>query len=198
MLKRLLDISVAGSSLIILFPLLLTLAFLIFFLMGRPIFFIQERPGYLEKPFKLLKFRTMNHRIGANGKLLSDAKRLTKFGYWLRSTSFDELPSLWNVFIGDMSLVGPRPLLIEYLPLYSSEEARRHLVKPGITGWAQVNGRNAISWSDKFDLDVWYVDNHTFFLDLKILLSTVKKVLFREGVTESGQVTMSKFRGNAK
>jgi lipopolysaccharide/colanic/teichoic acid biosynthesis glycosyltransferase len=140
----------------------------------------------------------MNDRVDVNGNLLSDIRRLSKFGGWLRSTSFDELPSLWNVFIGDISLVGPRPLLMEYLPLYSSEQARRHLVKPGITGWAQVNGRNAISWPDKFNLDVWYVDNQSFFLDLKILFLTIYKVLIQDGVAEKGEATMSKFTGNFK
>jgi lipopolysaccharide/colanic/teichoic acid biosynthesis glycosyltransferase len=140
----------------------------------------------------------MKDIVNRKGMQTPDIKRLTIFGLFIRSTSIDEIPSLWNVFIGDMSLVGPRPLLVEYLPLYSKEQARRHDVKPGITGWAQINGRNALSWREKFELDVWYVNNHTFFLDLKILLMTIKKVLFREGIAEKGQVTMSKFTGNTK
>jgi lipopolysaccharide/colanic/teichoic acid biosynthesis glycosyltransferase len=140
----------------------------------------------------------MKDILNRKGMQAPDIERLATFGLFIRSTSIDELPSLWNVFIGDMSLVGPRPLLVEYLPLYNKEQARRHDVKPGITGWAQINGRNALSWPEKFELDVWYVDNHTFFLDLKILLMTIKKVLFREGIAEKGQITMSKFTGNTK
>lgn len=164
--------------------------------LGSPVFFIQQRPGLGGEPFKMIKFRTMTVERDAKGCLLSDDVRLTSFGKWLRSTSLDELPELWNVLKGDMSLVGPRPLLIEYLPLYSPEQARRHEVRPGISGWAQVNGRNAISWEDKFKLDVWYVDNQSLWLDIKILWLTVKKVLVREGISADGEVTMNKFMGS--
>lgn len=159
-------------------------------------FFFQLRPGIHGKPFKMVKFRTMLDASDRNGNPLSDEQRLTKVGSWLRSTSLDELPELWNVLKGDMSLVGPRPLLSEYLPLYSQEQRRRHDVLPGITGWAQVNGRNAISWNEKFLLDVWYVENQTFLLDLKILCLTVKRVLTRDGVSAEGEATMPKFTGN--
>ena len=168
----------------------------LFFFQGFPIFFISDRLGKNYKVFKMIKFRTMTNQRNSDGVLLSDDERLTAFGKFLRSTSFDELPSLWNVIKGDMSLVGPRPLLMEYLPLYNARQAKRHDVRPGITGWAQVNGRNAISWQEKFDLDVWYVENQSFWLDLKILLMTVKKVIVRDGISGSGEVTMSKFTGN--
>ena len=171
---------------------------LVIFNFGLPILFKQVRPGYLGKPFQIFKFRTMHEKKNFYGKSLLDHLRVTNFGLNLRSSSLDELPTLWNVLKGEMSLVGPRPLLMEYLPLYNKKQARRHDVRPGITGWAQINGRNALSWREKFELDVWYVDNHTFFLDLKILLMTIKKVLFREGIAEKGQVTMSKFTGNTK
>ena len=174
------------------------IAMFVLFNSGLPILFKQVRPGYLGKPFLILKFRTMHEKTNIFGKSLPDHLRVTNFGLNLRSFSLDELPTLWNVLKGEMSLVGPRPLLMEYLPLYNKKQARRHQVKPGITGWAQVNGRNALSWHVRFELDVWYADNHTFFLDLKILLMTVKKVLFREGIAESGQVTMSKFTGNTE
>jgi lipopolysaccharide/colanic/teichoic acid biosynthesis glycosyltransferase len=194
-MKRFFDILVASASLIVLALPLLFLALLVRFKLGSPIFFKQIRPGMYAKPFEMIKFRTMIDAYAANGALLLDSERLTPFGSFLRSTSLDELPELWNVLKGDMSLVGPRPLLMEYLPLYSSSQARRHEVRPGITGWAQVNGRNALSWEEKFELDVWYVDNHSFWIDLKILLLTVKKVLLREGISGAGEVTMSKFRG---
>ena len=164
--------------------------------LGSPVFFRQVRPGMNGEPFEMVKFRTMTDERGPDGQLLPDAVRLTAFGCFLRSSSLDELPELWNVLKGDMSLVGPRPLLMEYLPLYSPEQARRHEVRPGITGWAQVNGRNAISWEDKFRLDVWYVDHHSLWLDIKILLATIRKVLVRDGISASGEATMSKFTGN--
>jgi lipopolysaccharide/colanic/teichoic acid biosynthesis glycosyltransferase len=198
MIKRLFDIFLSALGLILLSPLIVMTAIFVFVDLGFPIFFTQIRPGYKGNLFKIYKFRSMNDIETKKGMQTPDIKRLTAFGLLIRSTSIDELPSLWNVLIGDMSLVGPRPLLVEYLSLYNGEQARRHNVKPGITGWAQVNGRNALSWRKRFELDVWYVDNHTFFLDLKILLITIKKVLFREGISESGQVTMSKFTGNTK
>jgi lipopolysaccharide/colanic/teichoic acid biosynthesis glycosyltransferase len=160
------------------------------------VFFRQLRPGLYGQPFEMVKFRTMTSEHGQDGKLLPDVQRLTVFGRVLRATSLDEIPELWNVLKGDMSLVGPRPLLMEYLPLYTPQQARRHEVRPGITGWAQVNGRNAISWEDKFALDVWYVDNRNLWLDIKILWLTVKKVLVREGISASGEATMPKFAGS--
>jgi sugar transferase EpsL len=193
MLKRVFDIIVAISSLLILLPVLAVVAVAIYVKMGRPIMFSQIRPGIHGAPFKMFKFRTMLQSTDKTGALLSDEMRLTRFGKFLRSTSLDELPELWNVLKGDMSLVGPRPLLMEYLPLYSAEQARRHEVKPGITGWAQVNGRNALSWDEKFVLDVWYVDNQTFFLDAKILCKTILKVLSREGIGNGVQPTMPFF-----
>lgn len=198
MIKRLFDFFVASMCIIVLIPLFFILYFLILWHLGQPAIFVQMRPGLHGKPFKLYKFRSMTYEKDLDDNLLPDADRLHVFGCFLRAFSFDELPSLWNVIKGEMSLVGPRPLLMEYLPLYNKRQARRHDVKPGITGWAQANGRNALSWQEKFELDIWYVDNHTLFLDLKILLMTVKKVLFREGIAESGQVTMSKFTGNTK
>ena len=198
MLKRLFDILLSALALILLSPLIAITAIFVIIDLGFPIFFTQIRPGYRGNLFKIYKFRSMKDIETKKGIQTPDIKRLTAFGLLIRSTSIDELPSLWNVLMGDMSLVGPRPLLVEYLSLYNKEQARRHNVKPGITGWAQVNGRNALSWRERFELDVWYVDNHTFFLDLKILLMTVKKVLFREGIAQSGQVTMSKFTGNTK
>ena len=166
--------------------------------MGGPVLFHQIRPGLHSKPFKMIKFRTMRDEIDSNGNLLPDSERLTRFGRFLRSSSLDELPELWNVLKGDMSLVGPRPLLIEYLPLYSPKQARRHEVRPGITGWAQINGRNAIAWDEKFALDVWYVDNRTVWLDLKIIWLTIRKVVKREGISAAGEVTMYPFKGNSK
>jgi lipopolysaccharide/colanic/teichoic acid biosynthesis glycosyltransferase len=195
-MKRFFDILVASASLIVLALPLLLLAILIRLQLGSPIFFRQIRPGLHAKPFEMIKFRTMIDAYSASDALLPDFERLTPFGSFLRSTSLDELPELWNVLKGDMSLIGPRPLLIEYLPLYSSTQARRHEVRPGITGWAQVNGRNALSWDEKFALDVWYVDNRSFWLDIKILFMTVKKVLLREGISGGGEVTMSKFTGS--
>jgi lipopolysaccharide/colanic/teichoic acid biosynthesis glycosyltransferase len=198
MIKRLFDILFSALVLILLSPLIVITAIFVIIDLGFPIFFTQIRPGYRGNLFKIYKFRSMKGSVNRKRMQTPDIDRLTTFGLFIRSTSIDEIPSLWNVFIGDMSLVGPRPLLVEYLPLYNKEQARRHDVKPGTTGWAQINGRNTLSWREKFELDVWYVNNHTFFLDLKILLMTVKKVLFREGISESGQVTMSKFTGNTK
>ena len=174
------------------------IAMFVFFNFGLPILFKQVRPGFLGKPFLILKFRTMHYKTNISGKTLPDHLRVTNFGLNLRSFSLDELPTLWNVLKGEMSLVGPRPLLVEYLPLYNKKQARRHQVKPGITGWAQVNGRNKLSWPDKFNLDVWYVDNQSFLLDLKILIKTFKKVIFRDGVAGDNHPTMQKFTGNTK
>lgn len=195
MIKRLFDISVALVMGLTAWPILVATALLIRFRLGSPVVFSQARPGLEGKPFRMLKFRTMTNAVDECGVLLPDAARLTPFGKFLRSTSLDELPELWNVLKGEMSLVGPRPLLMEYLPLYSPEQARRHQVRPGITGWAQVNGRNALSWEEKFRLDVWYVDHRSFWLDLKILFLTVKKVFVREGISATGEATMSKFTG---
>jgi lipopolysaccharide/colanic/teichoic acid biosynthesis glycosyltransferase len=175
---------------------LLALVWLVRRKLGSPVLFSQVRPGLHGKPFTMVKFRTMTDERGPDGVLLPDAKRLTDFGRFLRASSLDELPELWNVLRGDMSLVGPRPLLMEYLPLYTPEQARRHEVRPGITGWAQVNGRNAISWADKFALDVWYVDHSSLWLDVKILWRTVRKVLVRDGISAAGEATMSKFTGS--
>lgn len=194
-MKRLFDLIVAAVALLLLALPLLSLIWLVRRKLGSPVFFRQTRPGQHGKPFKMVKFRTMTDARGLNGELLPDAERLTPFGRFLRASSLDELPELWNVLKGDMSLVGPRPLLMEYLPLYSPEQARRHEVRPGITGWAQVNGRNAISWDDKFRLDVWYVDHHSMWLDIKILWLTVKKVLVREGISAAGEATMPRFTG---
>jgi lipopolysaccharide/colanic/teichoic acid biosynthesis glycosyltransferase len=176
---------------------LLLLALAVRWWLGAPILFSQIRPGLDGQPFRMYKFRTMTDNCDVNGVLLSDEERLVPFGRWLRSTSLDELPELWNVLKGEMSLVGPRPLLMEYLPHYSSEQARRHHVRPGITGWAQVNGRNAISWEDKFKFDVWYVDNQSLWLDVKILLLTVRKVLMREGINAAENATMPRFTGDS-
>ena len=195
-MKRAFDlISVISGSLLI-FPLILLLALLVLLRIGGPIFFCQTRPGLHGKPFMMVKFRTMTDARDAEGLLLPDAQRLTAFGKFLRSSSLDELPELLNVLKGEMSLVGPRPLLMEYLPLYSPEQTRRHEVRPGITGWAQVNGRNAISWEEKFKLDVWYVDNQSLVLDLKILWMTFAKVFKREGISQEGQATAEKFKGS--
>ena len=197
-MKRLLDILCAGGGLLLLSPLLLWLAWRIRQDIGSPVLFTQERPGKGGEPFRMIKFRSMRNASGPDGTLLPDAERLSPFGTTLRSTSLDELPEFWNVLKGEMSLVGPRPLPMEYLPLYSDEQVRRHEVRPGITGWAQVNGRNAISWEEKFALDAWYVDNRTIWLDFKIIWMTVKKVLIREGISADGEVTMSKFEGQKK
>lgn len=195
-MKRLLDLTAALFGLILLSPLILVLILLIRQKLGFPVFFTQVRPGLHGKPFKMIKFRTMTDARDADGNSLPDNIRLTAFGRFLRSTSLDELPELWNVLKGDMSLVGPRPLLMEYLPRYTHEQARRHQARPGITGWAQVNGRNAISWEEKFKFDVWYVDNQSFWLDLKILFLTIKKVFMREGISAEGEATMPKFTGS--
>lgn len=196
MVKRILDIFGALTGLFLFSPLLFITALLIWRQMGSPVFFRQSRPGRDSKPFGMIKFRTMRDAIDADGRPLPDAERLTKLGRLLRSSSLDELPELWNVLKGEMSLVGPRPLLMEYLPLYSPEQARRHEVRPGVTGWAQVNGRNAISWDEKFALDVWYVDNRSLWLDLKIIWLTIRKVIKRDGISAAGEATMSKFTGN--
>ncbi len=195
-MKRAFDLMAAVVVLLLLATPLLFLILMVRHKLGSPVFFRQIRPGLNGKPFEMIKFRTMTDARDANGKLLDDAHRLTLFGRFLRSSSLDELPELWNVLKGDMSLVGPRPLLMEYLPLYTPEQARRHEVRPGITGWAQVNGRNALSWDEKFRLDVWYVDNQSIQLDFKILALTVKKVLMRDGVNAAGEATMSKFTGS--
>ena len=195
MVKRLLDILAASFGLVILSPAIFVVTILVRRQLGAPVLFRQTRPGLFGHPFKMVKFRTMRNLSNLNGSQLADVERITKLGQRLRSSSIDELPELWNVLKGEMSLVGPRPLLMEYLPLYTPEQARRHDVRPGITGWAQVNGRNAISWDEKFALDVWYVDNRTIWLDLKIIWMTVKKVLIREGISAEGEVTMSKFTG---
>ncbi len=195
-MKRLIDIIVALLALLVLLLPLILLACLVACKIGRPIYFSQIRPGLYGKPFCMIKFRTMNNELDSDGHLLPDAQRLSSFGRFLRVSSLDELPELWNVIKGDMSLVGPRPLLMEYLPLYTKEQARRHNVRPGITGWAQVNGRNAISWEEKFKLDVWYVENQSFFLDVKILALTILKVIKRDGISAQGEVTMTKFTGS--
>ena len=194
-LKRLLDVAVSSCLLILLLPLMFFAAVAILLSMGRPVFFIQERPGKNEHVFRLFKFRTMSSDPSSSQG--SDTSRVTPLGDLLRRLSIDELPQLWNVLKGEMSLVGPRPLLVEYLPLYSAHQKRRHEVRPGITGWAQVNGRNAISWEDKFNLDVWYVDHRSLALDFKILLLTARKVFIPEGVNASGTMTMEKFQGSA-
>lgn len=194
-IKRALDCLLALAGLAILWPLLLLVALLIYLRMGPPVLFTQQRPGLHGRPFTLYKFRTMRDARAADGGLLPDADRLTPFGRFLRSTSLDELPELLNVLKGDMSLVGPRPLLIEYLERYTPHQARRHEVRPGITGWAQVNGRNALSWEDRFDLDVWYVEHCSLWLDLKILALTIWKVLKREGISQNGQATVEYFQG---
>jgi len=194
--KRIFDIVISSIAIIIAFPIMILIALLIYFTMGKPIIFRQVRPGLHGKPFVMYKFRTMTEERDEYGNLLPDEKRLTSFGRFLRSTSLDELPELFNVLKGDMSLVGPRPLLMEYLELYTPEQARRHEVKPGITGWAQINGRNALSWEDKFKLDVWYVDNWNIWIDIKILWLTVVKVIKREGINAEGHVTMPKFTGS--
>ena len=195
-MKRLFDVVVSACALLVLALPLLVVIWMVRRKLGSPVFFTQVRPGMHGKPFKMVKFRSMTSERGTDGELLPDAERLTPFGRFLRSTSLDELPELWNVLKGDMSLVGPRPLLMEYLPLYSPEQARRHAVRPGVTGWAQVNGRNAISWEEKFALDTWYVDHQSLLLDIRILWLTVKKVLVREGISAAGEATMGKFTGS--
>ena len=195
-IKKIFDLLLIFLSLPLTLPIYLLTMLLVLTQLNFPILFRQPRTGLNGKIFNIYKFRTMANDCDKDGNLLSDELRLTKIGKFLRSASLDELPSLWNVLKGDMSLVGPRPLLVEYLPLYSSKQARRHEVKPGITGWAQVNGRNAITWGEKFDLDVWYVDNQSIWLDIKILWLTVKKVIMRDGINQVGQSTMEKFKGN--
>lgn len=194
-IKRAMDVVVSLSALIALSPVLLVVALLVRSRLGSPVLFRQVRPGLGGQPFEMIKFRTMLDALGPDGQPLSDAERLTPFGRWLRSTSLDELPELWNVLKGDMSLVGPRPLLMEYLPLYSAEQARRHEVRPGVTGWAQVNGRNAISWDEKFALDIYYVKHGDIVVDLKILFLTLHKVLQRDGVSSATAATMERFTG---
>ena len=197
-LKRLFDIFASFFGLLILSPVIAIVAWQINRKLGSPVLFRQVRPGKDGKPFEMIKFRTMLDAVDANGQPLPDDQRMTPFGNFLRSTSLDELPELWNVLKGDMSLVGPRPLLMEYLPLYSAEQYRRHEARPGVTGWAQINGRNDLGWPERFKLDIWYVDNRSFLLDMKILFLTIKKVFVREGVSSKGSVTMEKFTGNKK
>ncbi|EPF73100.1 sugar transferase [Acinetobacter indicus] len=198
MLKRLLDIIIASIALILLSPLYFYVAHKVKKNLGSPVLFRQVRPGLHGKPFEMIKFRSMKDAADAKGNPLPDSERLTPFGKMLRATSLDEMPELWNVIKGDMSIVGPRPLLMEYLPLYNQEQAKRHLVRPGMTGHAQVNGRNAISWEEKFKLDTWYVENQSVWLDFKIMLKTVKKVLAKDDINEAGEATMSKFTGSEK
>ena len=195
--KRILDVALTIPALIVLSPLLVLIAFLVHFQMGVPVLFRQRRPGWHGQPFMLFKFRTMTDTRDAQGNLLSDSERLTRFGCFLRNTSLDELPELFNVLRGDMSLVGPRPLLMQYLNRYTPEQMRRHEVKPGITGWAQVNGRNALTWEQKFALDVWYVDHLSLWLDLRIIALTLWKILTREGISQPGHATMEEFWGSA-
>lgn len=196
-LKRIIDFILVFGVLIVIWPILLVITLWLHFTnKGAGAFFFQERPGKENKIFKVIKFKTMTDERDALGNLLPDADRLTPVGRFVRSTSIDELPQLINVLKGDMALIGPRPLLVQYLPLYSKEQARRHDVRPGITGWAQVNGRNAISWTKKFELDVWYVDHCSFWLDVKIIFLTIKKVFVREGISQEGQATMEVFTGN--
>lgn len=196
MLKRLLDIIIASIALILLLPLYAFVAYKVKKNLGSPVLFRQVRPGLHGKPFEMIKFRTMKDAVDANGQPLPDSERLTAFGKMLRSTSLDEMPELWNVIKGDMSIVGPRPLLTEYLPLYNEEQAKRHNVRPGMTGHAQVNGRNAIGWEEKFKLDTWYVDNQSTLLDFKIMFKTVYKVLVKDDISAEGEATMTKFTGS--
>lgn len=196
-MKRLFDVVCAALALLLLSPVLIVVAWLVRRQLGSPVLFRQMRPGLGGKPFQMVKFRTMLDATDVNGVALPDGERLTRFGRFLRASSLDELPELWNVLKGDMSLVGPRPLLMDYLPLYSPHEFRRHEVRPGVTGWAQVNGRNSLSWQQKFELDVWYVDNRSFWLDMRILWKTVIKVLKREGISAQGEATMERFRGSS-
>ncbi|VVO94568.1 putative sugar transferase EpsL [Pseudomonas fluorescens] len=198
MFKRFIDISASLCALVLLAPVMAIVAWNIRKKLGSPVLFRQVRPGRDGKPFEMVKFRTMRDAVDADGNPLADSERMTPFGSFLRASSLDELPELWNVLKGDMSLVGPRPLLMEYLPLYSQEQNRRHEARPGVTGWAQVNGRNALGWDEKFELDVWYVDNQSFWLDLKIIFMTIKKVVVKEGISADGEATMSKFTGNKR
>ncbi|HIF9071210.1 TPA: sugar transferase [Photobacterium damselae] len=194
-MKRLFDIVASLIALVLLSPVIIITGYFIRKNLGSPVLFRQIRPGLDGKPFEMIKFRTMKDAVDINGNALPDAERMTPFGDKLRNSSLDEIPELWNVLKGDMSLVGPRPLLMDYLPLYNDKQARRHEVRPGVTGWAQVNGRNAISWEEKFDLDVWYVDNQSFKLDLKILFLTIQKVLIKDGISADGHVTIERFKG---
>ncbi|MEH8260728.1 sugar transferase [Aeromonas veronii] len=195
-MKRAFDFLVSFCALLLFSPIIALVAWTIRKNLGSPVLFRQTRPGLNGKPFDMVKFRTMKDATDVQGNMLPDAERMTPFGNKLRSSSLDELPELWNVLKGDMSLVGPRPLLMQYLPLYSKEQARRHELRPGVTGWAQINGRNAISWEEKFKLDVWYVDNRSFWLDFKILLLTVRKVFIKDGISAEGHVTIEPFRGS--
>ena len=195
MLKRLLDIVIASSALVLLSPVYALVAYKVKKNLGSPVLFRQLRPGLYGKPFEMVKFRTMKDALDLDGNPLPDSERLTAFGKMLRSTSLDEMPELWNVIKGEMSIVGPRPLLMEYLPLYNEQQAKRHNVRPGITGYAQVNGRNAISWEKKFELDTWYVENRSLWLDFKIMLKTIKKVIAKDDISAEGEATMSKFTG---
>lgn len=195
MLKRSLDIVIASAALILLSPVYFYVAYKVRKNLGSPVLFRQVRPGLYGKPFEMIKFRSMKDAVDAQGNVLPDSERLTPFGKMLRASSLDEMPELWNVIKGDMSIVGPRPLLMEYLPLYNSEQAKRHNVRPGITGYAQVNGRNAISWEKKFELDTWYVENQSLWLDFKIMLKTIKKVIAKDDISAEGEATMSKFTG---
>ena len=197
-MKRILDLALSIPAFFLLSPLMLIIALFVRFKIGSPVLFRQVRPGLQGRPFVIYKFRTMTDARDENGNLLPDGERLTRLGRFLRKTSLDELPEFFNVIKGDMSIVGPRPLLMQYLDRYTPEQARRHEVKPGITGWAQVNGRNAITWEEKFKLDVWYVDNWSLWLDMKIILMTVRKILKREGINQPGQATMEEFMGHAK
>lgn len=196
MIKRLFDIVASAIGLLVLSPGILFIAFLIHQKLGSPILFYQFRPGKNAKPFQMIKFRTMREGLDQYGRLLPDSERIVPLGSFLRNSSLDEIPELWNVLKGDMSLVGPRPLLMDYLPLYSTEQARRHNIRPGVTGWAQVNGRNALTWEEKFEYDVWYLENQSFWLDMKIILITIKKVIAREGISANGESTMPKFTGS--
>ena len=195
MLKRAFDIAASASALVVLSPVLAITAHKVKKELGSPVLFRQTRPGLHGRPFEMIKFRTMKDATDKAGNALPDSERLTEFGKKLRASSLDELPELWNVLKGDMSLVGPRPLLMEYLPLYSAEQAKRHNVRPGVTGYAQVNGRNSLSWEDKFKLDTWYVEHQSLWLDMKILLKTVKKVIIKDGISAEGEATMTKFTG---
>ncbi len=196
LLKRFTDCVIVIFTSVFFLPLILVVALSVRIKIGSPVLFRQLRPGFRGQAFEMVKFRTMTNQRGADGKLLPDAQRLKPFGKFLRASSIDELPELWNVLKGDMSLVGPRPLLMEYLPLYTTDQARRHEVRPGITGWAQINGRNTINWEDKFELDVWYVDNRSFWLDIRILWLTIRKVFQRHGISAEGEATMTRFTGS--
>ncbi len=198
MLKRVLDIAIASTALVLLSPVYALVAYKVKKNLGSPVLFRQTRPGLYGKPFEMIKFRTMKDAVDTQGNPLPDSERLTPFGKMLRATSLDEMPELWNVIKGDMSIVGPRPLLMEYLPLYNAEQAKRHDVRPGITGHAQVNGRNAISWEKKFELDTWYVEHQSLWLDFKIMLKTIQKVIAKDDISAEGEATMSKFTGSSE